>query len=100
MYADLITTRRCSHCDGEKPIEEFHRNKRGVDGLSSWCKDCRNSQQRDHLAEQRHFAAIGRAAVVAGYYSPDGTPRQCINAPAPLDERGGPITRFFARLGW
>lgn len=35
-----MTLKRCSKCDAEKPLGEFHRQKAGRGGLTAACKDC------------------------------------------------------------
>jgi hypothetical protein len=30
----------CPSCNIEKPFSEFHRNRRTLDGYTSWCKRC------------------------------------------------------------
>ena len=38
----------CSKCNQNKPIIEFGKNKRNSDGLTVWCKTCRNEYQRQY----------------------------------------------------
>jgi len=44
MYVD--GRKRCPKCRQYKPPEEFHRNKRLSDGLASYCKQCKNEDER------------------------------------------------------
>lgn len=48
----------CNSCQTSKPISEFGKNKSRPDGLTQWCKPCRNDYQRkwrdnnvDHVRE-------------------------------------------------
>lgn len=41
------TTKRCPHCRETKPAGEFHKNKNSQDGLTTWCKTCRNEKRRE-----------------------------------------------------
>lgn len=48
----------CPHCQCEKPISEFHKNKNRADGLNGWCKNCmsetlktRYKVKRDHILQ-------------------------------------------------
>lgn len=45
-------TKRCTKCGEEKPAtgEYFSPDKRRSDGLKSWCKECKNRQQRERYA--------------------------------------------------
>lgn len=45
------TTKKCSKCETEKLLTEFHKNRSKKDGYANWCKSC----LKDHLArpEQR-----------------------------------------------
>lgn len=36
----METTKKCSMCGRELPVEEFHKNKRCKDGLMPFCKEC------------------------------------------------------------
>lgn len=40
MMESITTTKKCSVCGRELPVEEFHKNKRCKDGLMSFCKEC------------------------------------------------------------
>ncbi len=37
----------CARCGEEKPLSEFHKNKKAKDGLQSFCKECRNKAERE-----------------------------------------------------
>lgn len=41
-------TKPCTKCKVEKPCDEtgFYKDKRARDGLSSWCRECTNSQPK------------------------------------------------------
>lgn len=45
MYPDS-TTKRCTKCGEEKPLEQFPPAAGKRDGLSSWCRQCTNDQRR------------------------------------------------------
>jgi hypothetical protein len=64
------TAKTCRKCGEEKPVEEFRRNPRISDGLSSWCSVCHvaatrdwrrrnkelnNKRRRERYARQRFF---------------------------------------------
>ena len=40
------TSKVCSHCGRELPIEMFFKNKDTKDGYGSWCKDCQREDSR------------------------------------------------------
>lgn len=39
--------KRCSHCGTEKPVDQFTRNCRTLDGLCCWCRECRREARRN-----------------------------------------------------
>lgn len=39
-------TKRCGMCQSDRPVSEFHRNRKAYDGLQSRCKDCSRETQR------------------------------------------------------
>jgi 5-methylcytosine-specific restriction endonuclease McrA len=41
-------TKSCSRCGDEKRVGCFYKNKMGKLGLSSWCKECFNENQRNY----------------------------------------------------
>jgi hypothetical protein len=45
--------KRCRNCGQVKPSEEFRRNPRCRDGLSSWCSDCHSAATRAYRARIR-----------------------------------------------
>ena len=47
----------CSHCLTEKPLAAFSRDASRVDGLTYWCRDCRNERTRDRYESR---AVVGR----------------------------------------
>lgn len=42
-------TKLCTKCGKVKSISEFCKDKRAADGLTYWCKDCRNQHNREYL---------------------------------------------------
>ena len=36
----METTKKCSMCGRDLPVEEFHKNQRCKDGLMPFCKEC------------------------------------------------------------
>lgn len=53
----MSKTKRCSHCGQAKPRSAFSRDRQKRDGLSGWCKSCRNENsaawREQHGAEWR-----------------------------------------------
>jgi len=39
--------KHCPKCDQDKPLDAFAKSKRRLDGLTVYCKACRNKAQRD-----------------------------------------------------
>jgi hypothetical protein len=52
-----MTTKTCSKCHVEKPIEEFVKTKANRSGYHSWCRECFNAYYRgkkpENAAKQR-----------------------------------------------
>lgn len=42
--------KKCGRCEETKPVSEFHRRARSVDGLQTFCKDCHNETRRQRRA--------------------------------------------------
>lgn len=45
--------KQCSRCRLPKPLGDFHRNKRQVDGHQVWCKVCVKEYQNQKRSENR-----------------------------------------------
>jgi len=45
MFCD---SKRCSKCDEIKPLDNFHRNKNNLDGLTQMCKDCKRAYDKNY----------------------------------------------------
>jgi len=59
--------KRCSRCGNDKPLEEFHKNKRMADGHARYCKACQKLAAHEHYV--RHTEEI--KARVAEYRARD-----------------------------
>lgn len=42
----------CARCNAEKPRSEFHRDAGKADGLSPWCKLCKNTHRLESLKDK------------------------------------------------
>lgn len=40
----------CTQCGETKPLDAYHKQKRGLHGRQSKCKDCRNANKREYFA--------------------------------------------------
>ena len=49
----MIQVKTCTKCDSVKPIDAFHKNKRGKFGVSSVCKICQSAYSRIRYSENR-----------------------------------------------
>ena len=45
------TTKYCKICNQEKPVSEFGKCSKAVDGLYYYCKECTNRLQRERAAK-------------------------------------------------
>jgi len=50
----MINIKYCPHCQKNKPIIAWGKDKKRRDGLSSWCKDCMNKSARDVYKDSPH----------------------------------------------
>ena len=48
----------CRHCRQTKPANEFPKNNKVRDGLSSWCRKCHNKAVREFNARKRAAKGI------------------------------------------
>jgi hypothetical protein len=48
-----MNTKTCSKCKEEKPTENFGKNKRKKDNLSSWCKSCDSQIQQERYWKKK-----------------------------------------------
>ena len=46
-------SKTCTKCGETKSLDGFHRNKEGVDGRHSRCKECRRERKRRYYEENR-----------------------------------------------
>lgn len=61
--------KKCSFCNTEKELSEYHKNSRAKDGLQSSCKDCRkgiNQKWKDNNRES--YQRVKRKAHVKAKY--------------------------------
>ncbi len=42
----MAKMKRCTNCKQRKDKNEFHKNAKARDGLTSWCKKCQNEYER------------------------------------------------------
>lgn len=47
------TTKRCSKCSNDLPLNAFGKNSHETDGLQRWCKACRHEHAQDPTRRQR-----------------------------------------------
>ena len=40
QVAEQVTTKTCTKCGKELPVDRFSRKSSAPDGLQNWCKDC------------------------------------------------------------
>ena len=69
----------CSRCKVEKPLDAFSPDKRRSDGVTPWCKACRNSYANERRAtisdvrekSRRHSRAVqyAKARLLASHRS-------------------------------
>lgn len=60
--------KKCTKCGVEKPLSEFHKNKKSKDGLSSYCKSCSSIYGKEWLKQNWEKR---RASNLKYYYNID-----------------------------
>ena len=45
--------KRCTHCDEEKPLDAFPRDRTSPDGRFRWCKTCNTAASREYYARKK-----------------------------------------------
>lgn len=48
-----MNTKTCTKCGQEKPLREFHRDKRRKDGRHWCCKECKRGIDRQHYQDNK-----------------------------------------------
>lgn len=57
-------TKRCSNCGDYKPRSEFGRDRSRPDGLTYWCRGCKNARSRERYVKKGHPGRRGWLAPV------------------------------------
>jgi hypothetical protein len=89
------THKVCGRCHEDKPVSDFNREAKKLDGLASWCKRCkcqdqvkRREEQLKHDADWRQrrqtFAKLARLIARGEVQKPTTCP-WCGQAPAPRE---------------
>lgn len=42
-----MTTKTCTKCKSDLPLDSFNKHRRNRDGLDSWCRQCKNAASRN-----------------------------------------------------
>ena len=50
----------CSKCGDEKSLDDFSKNKFGIDGYHCQCKDCKNKYKREYNLKHRNKRIVYR----------------------------------------
>lgn len=67
---DGIKEKRCTECDNWKSLISFNKNKQGRNGLSSQCKECLGTQQKEYrkVCNSDPIFVSRRRVKALGYY--------------------------------
>ena len=50
----VVSSKTCTKCGEEKPLDGFYRDRSKTDGRECWCKDCKRAHERSpQRKEQR-----------------------------------------------
>ena len=61
---ETIKTKKCSRCNRELPVTEFHKNSRTKDGLLSVCKSCRSATRLNEGQDPRLASFTPRQLMI------------------------------------
>ncbi len=62
------TSKTCTSCHTEQPLDHFAANPRMHDGRSSWCRRCHNQATQDWRARNRDYIDQYNAARRVAYH--------------------------------
>jgi len=48
LRGQTMAAKKCSKCGNEKPLSEFYKHKRSLDGHQYWCKVCLRATNREY----------------------------------------------------
>ncbi len=107
----------CTTCNTEKPVTEFRKDKRRLDGLQSWCKTCARAHHKSayttKYGERVKAKTNSRMAVARDWVLEYKTSRGCLKCgetsgccldfhhtdPEQKDfELGGALSRSLAKI--
>lgn len=105
-----MQTKECSRCHLVKPADQFSRNAKAADGLSSQCKECRAELKREYDAEKReenpHYKRDEKNAIQAKKLgiTPDELAALRANPCDVCHGQGEPLSPYSGKgkavLGW
>jgi hypothetical protein len=88
MFAFVVPTKTCNHCNEVKPLARFRKDKKCVDGHRSRCEDCNNKRQQSWRKQEKET----NKKIVAFEQSCKPTVEQ-------LNEKQVALPRTFHRTG-
>lgn len=99
--------RRCNTCGVEKPLEEFHKHKKGPGGRLRLCKECRRAYERKRYAEraeeerarsrERHKEHRDRELARMSRYATSG--RRVLKPSDPKKQHARQRTKYAVQTG-
>jgi len=62
--------KKCNHCEEQKSLEQFSKNKKAKDGLQGKCKDCMNKlYKKDYYSNrEKHLEKNRKVRTETNYY--------------------------------
>lgn len=58
VIIDGLTCKSCTQCNLIKPLDDFHDVKTVSDGKNSYCKECRNSKEREYRKNNKRTKSL------------------------------------------
>jgi hypothetical protein len=59
--------KQCTHCGNTKPVEQFGRNRRTRDGISSYCFECARAAYKTWYAQNAEHKRNEASIYSAGH---------------------------------
>lgn len=47
--------KKCARCKANKPVSQFNKQQKNLDGLQAWCKDCAAAYKEERRSKSPEF---------------------------------------------
>lgn len=53
LFRYTVTMKICTQCDVSKPLDDYYKDKRNLDGRMSWCRQCHGAKTLENARTRR-----------------------------------------------